>query len=162
MAVPDGSCLEIVCIPLYPYPHFPEDQIWAYNLSSDEWRNVSAVASGAAPSPRSECSAVYIGTNVWIYGGGAPPNTETGAAWAGNGGSRGVGWSRAEAARQCGTRLRFATGFGWFGESWRCPRRGVLVVSGGLFGVSRKIMKDLLYFNGIRPCKAYSLKEEGP
>eukprot|EP00913_Durusdinium_trenchii_P035164 g32896.t1 len=54
------------------------DQIWAYNLSSDEWRNVSAVASGAAPSPRSECSAVYIGTNVWIYGGGAPPNTETG------------------------------------------------------------------------------------
>ena len=42
------------------------DQIWAYNVTSDTWRNASA---SGGPSPRQGASAVHIGSKVWIYGG---------------------------------------------------------------------------------------------
>ena len=45
------------------------NQIWAYNVTSDTWRNASAAG---APTERSEASMVASGGTLLIYGGDGP------------------------------------------------------------------------------------------
>jgi hypothetical protein len=45
------------------------NQIWAYNVTSDTWRNASA---SGAPTERSEASMVVVGSTLLIYGGDGP------------------------------------------------------------------------------------------
>lgn len=45
------------------------NQIWAYNVTSDTWRNASAAG---APTERWEASMVVVGSTLLIYGGDGP------------------------------------------------------------------------------------------